>query len=158
MPRFKFTLEALLRQRKRLERQRQRDLALLQRDMRQLEEELRQLGASMASTTQLVRSRMVGKLDMAFLAAHRRYLLSMQMKGQSLMQRMATLKPQIENRRGLLLAAAKDRKAIEMLRQRRLEQWQAEQNRKENAELDEISNQLFFSEPTADESFERTAG
>src|SRR5580658_8812325 len=106
MPRFVFKLEVLLRQRRRIERQRQRDLALLQRDMRQQEDELRRIAASMSETTQEVRSRMVGHLDLNFLAAHRRCLLSMQSKGQTVMQRMAALTPQIENRRLLLLAAA----------------------------------------------------
>jgi flagellar protein FliJ len=149
MARFVFQLDGLLSHRRRLERQRQRDLALAQRDVRVLEEELRRLGESMAATTQEVRRRLTGRLDLAFLAAHRRYIATMQVKGQALVQRLAAMQPVIESRRAALVAAAKDRKAIEKLRERRKEEWVFEQNRRELAELDEVSQQMFFSEGQA---------
>jgi flagellar protein FliJ len=153
MPRFVFQLEGLLRHRRRLERERQRDMALLQREARQLEEELRGLGEAMSATTADVRkTRLIGKLDMPFLAGHRRYLAAMQRKGQGLIQRLALLTPQIETRRQALVAAAKERKAIEKLRERRRDVWLADQARRETADLDEVSNQMF-SEPTADAEF-----
>jgi len=155
MPRFVFKLEGLLRHRKRLERERQRELALIQVEYRQLEEDLRQLGASMTATTQEVRSNLVGRLDLAFLAAHRRYIMSMQMKGQGLIQRLAAMRPQIDARRAALVAAAKERKTIEKLRERRKEQWLAEQSKRETAELDEVSDQMFFAAPSMQTSIER---
>jgi flagellar protein FliJ len=145
MPRFIFPLEGLLRHRRRLEREWQRDMAILQREARQLEEELRGLGEAMGATTADVRkTRLIGRLDMPFLAGHRRYLAAMQRKGTGLIQKLAALGPQIEARRTAVVAAAKDRKAIEKLKERRKDIWLAEQARRETAELDEISDQMFF--------------
>jgi flagellar FliJ protein len=144
MPGFVFQLEGLLRHRKRLERERQRDLALIQRQARLLEDELRQLGNSMTATNNELRSRLTGRLDLPFLAAHRRYIVTMQLKGQGILQRLSALTPQIESRRLALVAAAKDRKAIEKLKERRKEIWLADQARREMADLDEVSNQMYF--------------
>ncbi len=157
MARFVFSLEGLLRHRKRLERERQRDLALIQRQARVLEEELREVGNSMTLTTQEVRNRLVGRLDLAFLAAHRRYIVTMQIKGHNILAKIGALAPQIEARRVALVAAARDRKAIEKLKERRHEEWIAEQAKREMAELDEVTNQMFFANEKiyADEQMER---
>jgi flagellar FliJ protein len=146
MPRFVFKLEGLLRNRRRVERQRQRDLAILQRQARRLEEELRELGAAMTRANQQARNSLVGRLDLAFLAAHRRYLAVMQRNGQALIQKIASLGPQIEASRQALTAAAKDRKVIEKLRERRRELWLADEAKREQADLDEAANQMFYAE------------
>jgi flagellar protein FliJ len=147
MPRFVFKLESVLRQRLRIERQRQRDLALAMEQMRQLEQELRSLNNSMQATAeQLRRGHLIGRLDMGLLAAHRRYAAAMQRKGQALVQRLAAMQPQLAAKRAEVIEAAKRRKAIELLKQRRFEQWQAEESRREQAALDEVSNQMFFAD------------
>jgi flagellar protein FliJ len=146
VPRFVFQLEGLLRHRRRAERERQRDLALAQREARQLENELRQLGNSMSATTNELRTRLTGRLDLAFLAAHRRYIVTMQIKGQNILQKLSAMAPQIESRRLTLVAAARDRKAIEKLKERRKEIWLADQAKREMADLDEVSNQMYFAE------------
>ena len=147
MPRFVFKLEAVLRQRKQIEEQRQRELALAREQARLVEEELRSLDQSLKSTLEdLRKNRLVGTLDLHFLAAHRRYTVSMQRKGQGLVQKLAAMQPVIEAKRQALAEAAKRRKAIEKLKERRRELWLADLTRRENAELDEISNQLFFTE------------
>jgi flagellar protein FliJ len=152
MPRFKFQLEGLLRHRRRLERERQRDLALLHREVRRLEEELRSLGAAMSQTHSQVREKLTGRLDLGFLAAHRRFITSMQRSGQVVLQKIAALGPQIEARRVAVVAAAKDRKVLEKLRERRREIWLADEARREMAMLDEVANQMFYQHPIGEQA------
>jgi flagellar FliJ protein len=145
MAKFNFKLEGVLRQRKQIEQQRMRDLALTQQQSRQIEQELRVLNQSLQSTTAQMRtSHLVGRLDMNFLAGHRRYAAAMHRKGQALVQRLLILQRQAQTQQQALAEAAKSRKAIEKLKERRKEEWLSEQARREMIELDEISNQMFF--------------
>jgi flagellar protein FliJ len=147
MPRFKFKLEGVFRQRKQLERERQREVAASRQQARLLEEELRALNQSLQGTVEDVRhNRLTGRLDLSFLAAHRRYAAAMQRKGDALVQRLANLSRQIETQQRALAEAAKQRKAIEKLRERRWEQWLAEQSKRELAQMDEIAQQMVFSQ------------
>jgi flagellar protein FliJ len=153
MARFKFKLAGVLRHRRQIEQQKQRDLAVAQAQVRQTESELRALNDSMQTTSEDVRrNRLVGKLDLGFLAAHRRYLVAVQQKGRALAQRLLLQQRSVDAARQVLAEAAKQRKIIEKLRERRWEEWVAEQGRKETAELDEISQQMAFARPLDDES------
>lgn len=146
MPRFIFKLEGVLRQRKQIEQQRQRDVAMTQQQVSQLQAVLRELNQSLQAATEDMRNnRLIGKLDLAFLAAHRRYSLAMQRKGQGIVQRLAQLAKQVETQQKALIEATKRRKAIDKLKERRMTQWRDDLERREMTELDEITNQLFFS-------------
>jgi len=152
MPRFIFKLEGVFRLRKQVERQRQRDVAIVQAQARQTEQELRALNDAMKTSTEQVRTtQLIGKLDMTFLAAHRRYLAAKQRKGQLLVQKLAVQQRQVDAARLLLAEAAKARKAIEKLKERRWQQWMEEQAKREIAELDEVSQQMAFAAETRTE-------
>jgi flagellar export protein FliJ len=143
MPRFVFKLEGVLRQRKQIEQQRQREVAQIQQQVHSLEQELRNLNAAMVATTRQIRgSHLTGKLDMAFLAAHRRYSAAMARKGQAIVQRLAALAPQVLALQAALGEAAKRRKAIEKLKERRQGEWREEWNRLDRAEMDEVAEQM----------------
>ena len=90
MAKFVFTLESVLRHRTHAERERMRELALAQAEMTRLQQELKALNDSMqASATDMKANHLTGPIDVAFLAAHRRYTVAMQRKGLSLVQEMA---------------------------------------------------------------------
>ena len=145
MAKFVFKLEGVLRQRKHVEEQRQRELAVIRGEMAQLEAELNALNAQVTAASADVRdNRLIGKLDMSFLAAHRRFLLAMQRRGLTMMQKMALVQRQIEEAQANLAEAAKQRKAIEKLREKQHQRWVEESNRKEQALMDEISMQMSF--------------
>src|ERR1700722_5280378 len=147
MARFIFKLEGVLRHRKQIERQKQRDMAVAQAVARQIEQELRSLNDSMRATTDQLRGEhLIGKLDMAFLAGNRRYVAAMQRKGQGLVQKLANQERVVDAARQLLAEAAKQRKAIEKLKERRWQQWRAEQESREAIQLDEISQQMAFAQ------------
>jgi flagellar FliJ protein len=143
MPKFHFQLEGVLKQREGLERERQRLLAVALGKMQKLEEQLRELDRSVqAAHADARQHHLVGKLDMSFLAAHRRFIASSQRQAMSLAQKMAAIKAEIDQARALLAEAAKQRKVIEKLRERQYDRWKADLIKKETAEMDEIGMQL----------------
>lgn len=147
MPKFEFSLEAVLTQRKHAEQERQRALGTLLTQMNTWETELRELDATNKTAGDELRSsRLTGQIDLAFLAAHRRFVLSTERKARTLIQKMALLHRQIEEARGLLLESARKRKVVEKLRDRQLEQWRAELLRKDQAEIDEVGGTLTIAE------------
>jgi flagellar FliJ protein len=147
MAQFVFHLEALLRHRKNEERQRQRELAVFQANLNQLDAELRGLNDTAAATLADLRAnRLVGKLDVQFLAAHRRYILSVQRKSITIAQKMTLVQRQLEDARLKLIEAARQRKMIEKLREKRHLEWLANQNHREFLEADDIGMRLAFAE------------
>src|SRR5688572_13132050 len=127
MPKFVFQLEAVLRHRKTVEEQRQRELGQARAIMARMEAELRAMDDTTKNVSDDIRNnRLTGTLDMAFLAAHRRYVLAMQRKAIELAARMAQQQQVVEAARKVLAEAAKQRKIMEKLRERQHERWRTE--------------------------------
>lgn len=151
MAKFVFKLEGVLRQRKQIEQEQQRQLALKLKAMVELQQELQQLQSSLETANQDMRqNRLVGRLDMGFLAAHRRFLTGMQRQAIGIVQKLALAQRAVDEARAELAEAAKGRKIIEKLRERQLERWRAEQAAKEQAEMNEIGMQLAYQNLTGD--------
>jgi flagellar FliJ protein len=145
MARFVFQLDGVLRQRKLAEEQKHRELAVVEAEMTALEAQLRGIDQSVQSTTADVRAnRLTGRLDLNFLAAHRRYAAAMQRKALGLAERMAAVKVRLDAARRALAEAAKEKKIIEKLRDKRQAEWNAAQARKEMATLDEIGTRIGY--------------
>src|SRR5579863_8541134 len=90
MPRFVFKLEAVLQQRQHIEQQRKRELAVAQGRRVQLEGELRALEtARRAAEQDLRQNRLIGRVDLAFVTAYRRYAMATQKKGLAIAQKLA---------------------------------------------------------------------
>jgi flagellar FliJ protein len=145
MATFVFALEALLRQRLNAERERQRELALCQAEMVRLQQELKGLNDELqGSARDMKANHLTGPLDVAFLAAHRRYSLAMQRKGQGLVHDMARQQKKVDDAQRLLAEAAKERKVIEKLREKQFGRWRQEVERKEQADADEAGAQFGY--------------
>src|SRR5215212_759276 len=143
MPKFVFQLDAVLRHRKMLEDQRMRELGAAQGVLAKMEAELRAMDDTTRGVTSDLRdNRLTGQLDMAFLAAHRRYVLAMQRKAVELAQRMAAQQQVVDAARRALAEAAKQRKIMDKLKERQHERWKSEQSRKELEQLAEVNMQL----------------
>jgi flagellar export protein FliJ len=143
MARFVFRLSGVLRHRRHIERQRQRELAVLEARMAVQRSLFAELDQSVrASLDDLRRNRLIGRIDVAFLQAHRRYMIAMRKKAFDMAADMAALQQQIDAARAALIRAATDRKALDLLRERRKSEWLADQNRREIAELDEVGLQM----------------
>ena len=145
MASFSFQLDPVLQQRKLIEEQRQRELAAVQAEYAQLEIQLRALDQEVrASEVDLRSNRLTGRLDLSFLAAHRRFTLAMQRRAVALAQQMAAVRKRVDDARAALAEAAKQRKILEKLREKRKGQWSDEEDRKELAALDEISARIGY--------------
>src|SRR5208337_1477930 len=97
MAKFVFQLEGVLKHRENVEHQRLRELAVIQAQMTALQQELRALDASVrASEDDLRKNRLLGKLDLAFLAAHRRFRFAMQRKALDIAQKMAAVQVHVD--------------------------------------------------------------
>jgi flagellar export protein FliJ len=88
---------------------------------------------------------------MQFLAAHRRFLVGMQRQAVGIAQKMALVQRAVDDARAALAEAARQRKVIEKLREKQLQRWRADIERRELAQLDEIGMQLAYQNLT-DES------
>jgi flagellar FliJ protein len=145
MAKFVFQLEGVLRQRTHVEQQRKRELAIVQQQMAALDAELRALDTSVRSAEQDLRqNRLVGRIDLAFLAAHRRYAFAMQRKAMGIAQKMAGVQVQLEKAQRIAAEASKQKKILEKLRERRFARWREQLERRDLIEMDEISTRLAF--------------
>jgi flagellar FliJ protein len=145
MAKFIFKLEGVLRQRKHIEQEKQRQLAVRQKQLVELHQVLREMQQTVETTNDdLRKNRLIGRLNMEFIAAHRRFLTGMQKQAMGIAQKMAIAQRSVDEARLELAEAAKQRKAIEKLKEKQLERWRAEQSRRESAELDEIGMQLAY--------------
>lgn len=143
MPKFNFKLAAVLRHREMIEEQRQRELGLAQTEMAKMQAELNALDATAKGVSEDVRTnRLTGKLDMSFLAAHRRYIVAIQRQAMELAQKMAKQQIVVDAARKQLAEAAKNKKIIEKLKEKQQERWTTEIGRKEMENLSEINMQL----------------
>jgi flagellar export protein FliJ len=143
MPKFEFQLDGVLRQRKHAEQQRQRELAVIQLQMTRLKADLDQMDRAVRDTEQDMRdNRLIGRLDLSYLAAHRRFAFSMQRKAMALAEQMAAIQIKINEAQRNLSEAVKGRKAIEKLREKQFERWREAQARHEILELDEVTIQM----------------
>jgi flagellar FliJ protein len=143
MPKFVFRLQAVLRHRKAIEQEKQRDLAVAVARFAELEGQLKALESSMRETNDDVRrNRLTGRLDVAFITAHRRFLLGMQRKALDLATRMAAAQKDVDAARAALAEAAKQRMVLDKLRDKQHTRWREDLERKELADLDEVGMQL----------------
>ena len=90
----------------------------------------------------LTAEQLMGKLDLTYIANEKKYVGTLQMLIVQTLQKLALVERQMMVAKGELLAAARERKVIEKLRERQYERWLLAQNRREAAEVDEIGTQI----------------
>jgi len=153
MAKFIFQLDGVLQHRTNVEHQRKRELAVIQAQMTVLDAELRALDVSVQnSVADLRTNRLIGKLDLPFLTAHRRYSLAMQRKAMGIAEKMAGIKLQVDAAKRNLAEASKQRKILEKLRERQMGRWREGIERRDVADMDEIAMQLSQDQPAQTEA------
>ncbi|HEY2586507.1 MAG TPA: flagellar export protein FliJ [Tepidisphaeraceae bacterium] len=145
MAQFEFQLEGVLQHLERVEKDRQRDLAAAQAEMVRLDAELQSLNRDVQQSTADMRDHhLVGRLDMSYLAAHRRYMLGMQRRVIAVAEQMGRQQVVIDSARWALAQASKEKKILEKLKEKQRQEWAAALARREAGELDELTTQLSF--------------
>src|SRR5947199_272533 len=90
MAKFSFKLQSVLRHRTAIEQEKQRLYAQALAAFKELEDQLKSLNQSMQTSNDDIRqNRLVGRLDIGFITAHRRFLMGMQRKAMELVAAMA---------------------------------------------------------------------
>ena len=139
MAKFSFNLEPLLKAKKRVEEVHQRAVAQIDRQRMDLEDRLRRQQANIAQGKQSLRDGLVGTVDTHSLRLHAASSMQMMRTAQRVVLELAGVHKRLEAARATLVAAAKERRAMELLRDQRFAQWKAARDKRETAALDELA-------------------
>jgi flagellar export protein FliJ len=140
MAKFTFNLDPLLKIRAQAEQAAQRALATFVQQQVALEDRLRQQQHMLMSSSHDMRSRLVGELNVSELRQHASAALLGARDANHIVLELASVLKSIETARGRLLEARQKRLAIERVRERRYQDWQAKLNKAEHDLLDEIAS------------------
>lgn len=139
MAKFKFALEPVLDHRERIEEEKQGILAARQRELKAAEDELARLNGEFKRYSTVLREdhAKLSSDELRWHYAHLEFLdRCMTMQHSIIFGRRAA----VDRARADLIAASKDRKVIEKLKDRRLEEHQAQEAAQEQKELDDTNN------------------
>ena len=139
MARFVFSLEPVLKARRRSEETFQRDVAGIERERMRLEEILRGHQRNLVSNKDVLRAGLTGLIEVRDLRLQANSSLQVMRRAQQIVLELAGVYKRLEAARNRLIEAARRRRAIEFVRERRYEQWKAALNKAETAALDELA-------------------
>lgn len=144
MARFRFNLEAVLTQRRAQEKERQREVAALESEKRALENELRGCQRGIEAAREDLRSVLApvggpGVIDLGGVRLQSKAAFQLGVKAQLTALRLAGAMQRTEAARARLLEAARARRAVELLREKRFAEWRRDQDKREAASVDEMN-------------------
>jgi flagellar protein FliJ len=136
--RFRFSLQAVLEQRRRVEERHQRGVAELEMQRLELERQIRQAQREMAGE-RVLQGRFLGAGDLSAARMQAGAAGRLNARSQRAAVELTGIYRRLESARQELAEATKARKAIELLRDSRFEQWRMGQARQEAAAADEMA-------------------
>jgi len=139
MAKFTFSLQALLKARLAVEQRHQVAVAKIEYERRTLEERIRAQQGMISDGKQEVRSGLIGAVDAQGLRHHASASLHLMRQAQRLVLELHGVHHRMEAARQELVEAAKARRAVELLRDRRWEEWKVAEDKIEVAALDELA-------------------
>lgn len=143
MAKFQFRFQTLLAHHRRVEDQRQRDLAQHLRKRMILHDQVRDMQNTIRDSKRSMADGLIGQVDLTRVGQFARYSGHAAQRARQIVVRLAAVEKQIVDARALLLEATKQRKALELLRDKHEAQWRYEQNRREVNELDELASTRY---------------
>ncbi len=139
MARFRFRLQPVLAQREREERDRMVAVAALERERVALEERIRACqGRIAAGRSDITSALSGGRVDLGAARMQAGATLRDDQEARRAVLELAGVHKRLGSARAELAAAATRRRAIELLRDRDLERFRAEENRRETVDLDDL--------------------
>lgn len=139
--RFRFNLDPVLRYRDMIEGERMRDFAHANRAVEDAAMRIRQLEDERADTQEDVRELFAGGGDFSQVVEHFRYINTLDIDMSTRMKKLQGLKETREKQREAYVEARRDRRALELLREKRQEEHRHEVEREAQAELDALAVQ-----------------
>lgn len=141
MARFRFKLEPVLRQREMAERDEQLRVAAIERRRLEAEAGLRaQQQRIEAEEAALAELTLGGVADASTIRWQGVALSAARAEAQRQAQHLATILRQLEQARGVLASKAADRRAIELLKERKRADFKADQDAAETRMLDDLAS------------------
>lgn len=144
MAKFQFKLDPLLLQRRVEEDRCQRELAQSLRQRMILRDQLGTMQHTITQSKGRLSDGLVGALDVDRVLQFARYSGQVTQRAQGMVVKLAGLEKQIDTARQKLLEATRARKALELLRNRRYQEWRGHIERQQDAQQDEIGLQGFI--------------
>ena len=141
MPRFRFPLQPLLNAREHEERLKQRVVAEIEAERQSVEEKLRDQQQFITSGKHGLRGQLQGELDLSTLRQHAGNTMRGMRDAQRLAIELAGIYQRLQEARAELTDAARARRAVELLRERRFAEWKQRLDTAENEALDEFAMQ-----------------
>ena len=143
MKRFSFRFQRLLELKQRKEDQRKAELgevmAIFNRELDQIASLKRSFGSYRRASLALPDQR----LDASLLGINASYLLRLQREIGEQQEHIDRIESMVEDKRGKLLEATRERRVYEILKERAEEEHKRETMRQERIQLDEIGEQLY---------------
>lgn len=143
MSRFVFRYQSVLKQREDAERHERKQLAKLMHERNGMINHLRQMQETISQSKRDAAGGLVGKVDLEAIAGIARYSARCASEGHGMVRKLAVLETRVEQAKTSLLEATKQRKALELLRDKQYEAWKLEQRRMEAKQLDEQTTQAY---------------
>lgn len=143
MARFVFKLESVLRHRRSVEDQCQRRLAELLREQMALRNQLENHQQTIRDDKRTMADSLVGSVDLGRIRGHAAYVHQSTVRAQQIGFGLVELNRRIELAREELARAVRQRKAVQVLRDRQYRRWLEAHKRREAAELDELGVQGY---------------
>lgn len=138
MGRFRFRLAAVLRHRLSIERERQRAVAALEQERAVLEQDIRNHQQAASDEQTLGCGVLTGRVDVVAARRQGGAVARHAAAARQAALKLAGVHKKLDSARAELLAAAKRRKAVELLRDHRYQQWADGERRSEAAAQDEM--------------------
>lgn len=139
MARFVFKLDALLKARSRVEQQFQLPVAQIERERIKLEDKLRAKQTSLTGGKEELREQLSGLIDVRSLRYRANMAQQIMRDAQKLVLELAGVHNRLFVARGKLIEAARSRRAIELVREKRYEQYKTDEAKAEIAAMDELA-------------------
>ncbi len=136
---FRFPFEPVLRQRRQAEEEKQRALAEVLRRQLNIEDRLRGIQDQITDGQQQLGGYLKGGVNTQVIRAQASMTMQLDLQARRFALELAEVYRLAEAARSELLAASKERKSIERLRERRFEDWRLELNRQEAKDADDLT-------------------
>lgn len=136
---FKFALQPLLRVRKLQEQDLQLRLAVIERERLQIENALRRQQHQLAEGKQSMRGSLVGHINTNNLRLYAASGMAVMRTAQRMVLELAGVHRRLEGARAELIHATQNRRAVELLRDRRYREWKRKIDQTEVRLLDDLA-------------------
>lgn len=142
--RFAFRLEPVLRYRSQLENEKQREFAAVQTEYNAKEDQVRNLNQLFVQVQQRFGQAKTAGNDVKLWMSYQSYLNDIKNSIFNCLSEQQKIRKRLEQKRAELVQAARRRRVLEKLREKRFADHVRENNRMEQKELDEIALRNYY--------------